>query len=58
MLDNVLPFLDLHQDRYWEPNSTHGAGAILRVAQWAYIGLGWLFSILAAVGFSGILRKD
>ena len=58
VIDTLLPFLDLHQEVYWEPNPTTSIGATLRVFQWVYIALGWLFSILAAIGFSGVLRKD
>ncbi|MCH9019583.1 MAG: hypothetical protein IIA73_04375 [Proteobacteria bacterium] len=57
-LDMLLPFLDLSQQIYWEPDPTSHLGAKLGRLQWLYTGLGWLFSILAAVGFSGILRKD
>ena len=56
--DVTVPFFDLHQDRYWEINSTHRNAWMYRGWQWVNIALGWLFSILAAVGFSGILRKD
>ena len=58
LIDTLLPFLDLHQEVYWEPDAKKPLGATLRAFQWVYIGLGWLFSILAAIGFSGILRKD
>lgn len=58
VIDSLLPFLDLHQEVYWEPNPATEAGATLRLLQWVSIALGWLFSILAAVGFSGVLRKD
>ncbi len=58
VIDSLLPFLDLHQEIYWESNPATEAGVRLRLLQWLYIALGWLFSILAAVGFSGVLRKD
>ena len=56
--DVTVPFFDLHQERYWEINPTHPNAWMFRGWQWGNIALGWLFSILAAVGFSGILRKD
>ena len=57
-LDALVPFLDLHQDKYWEFSPRHPWSAWLSVWQWVHVSVGWLLSVLAAVGFSGILRKD
>ena len=57
-LDTLVPFLDLHQDKFWEFSPRHRLSAWLRGWQWVHVSLGWLLSVLGAVGFSGILRKD
>ena len=65
-LDAFIPFVDLHQDAYWLPNANHtcsisglqlSCGALLRNYLWIHIGMGWVFTTLFAVGFSGLVRK-
>ncbi len=53
-----MPFFDLQQESYWAINPTHPNAWFYQLWGPINIALGWLFSILAAVGFSGILRKD
>ena len=57
-LDVTIPFIDLHQERFWEIDPTHPNAWFYAFWQPLNIALGWLFAILAAVGFSGILKKD
>ena len=57
-LDVTMPFFDLQQKSYWVMNPTHSNAWFYQLWGPINIALGWLFSILAAVGFSGILRKD
>ena len=57
-LDVTMPFFDLQQESYWAINPTHPNAWFYQLWGPINIALGWLFSILAAVGFSGVLRKD
>jgi hypothetical protein len=51
-LDTLLPIVNLHQEDYWLPT---GFG---RWYLWFHIGLGWFFTTIAVVGFTGIIRKE
>ena len=55
--DLVIPIIDFHQTSYWEIDPT-ASGMFLLICFWASKAIGWLFTILAAVAFSGVLRKD
>ncbi len=57
-LDVTIPFFDLHQERYWEVDPSQPGAWVFALWHRLNIALGWLFAILAAVGFSGILKKD
>ncbi|QKK07711.1 MAG: hypothetical protein HND58_05700 [Planctomycetota bacterium] len=50
--DTLLPIVNLHQEPYWEPTGW------TRVYLWVHIVGGWLFTTLAVVGFTGIVRRD
>lgn|GEM_PF-2551637 len=50
--DTLLPIVNLHQEPYWEPTG------LTRAYLWLHILGGWLFTTLAVVGFTGIVRRD
>ena len=57
-LDAFIPFINLHQEDYWLPNVSVPYGGWFLCYFWFHIALGWLFSTLAALSLSGLIRKD
>ena len=62
-LETFLPFVDLHQGRYWSPSGNPVAGHRLfgRVLPWYLrfqILSGWLLSTLFLAGLTGLVHKD
>jgi hypothetical protein len=69
-LDVFLPFVNLHQEHYWWPNSSQTGdlvlgGLRLRVRRslvlyymWMQIMAGWLLSAIFVAGITGLLRND
>jgi len=58
-IDTFVPFVDLHQEKYWLPNAAKGWGGVLFCTYlWLHIALGWILTTLAAVSLSGLLRKE
>jgi hypothetical protein len=57
-MDTFIPFVDLHQENYWLPNTNRHMGWFYRVYLWFHICLGWFFSTLAVLSFTSIIRKD
>ena len=66
-LDVFLPIVDLHQESYWHPDVTAPAGKDylgrplgywFRFYFWFHIAMGWIFSTLAVVAFTGVVRKE
>ncbi len=56
--DAFVPFLDLHQESYWLPDSSSGWGSALRFYFWFHIMAGWVFSTLLLATFTGLIRKE
>ncbi|MCB1402580.1 MAG: hypothetical protein KDJ81_07225 [Rhodobacteraceae bacterium] len=56
--DTLLPIVDLEMQGFWIPDNHTPRGALARVYLWIHIGLGWLFSLLAVAGFSGLVKSD
>lgn len=50
-LDAMLPFADLHQEKFWLPHVVW-----LRVYHWVHIGLGWTLGTFFAVGLVSLVR--
>lgn len=69
-LDVFLPFVNLHQEHYWWPNSKASGeftvfgrrirvrGSILRSYLWLQIIARWLLSAIFIAGITGLLRND
>ena len=69
-LDVFLPFVNLHQERYWWPDANaHGdcvvlnrrlklSGAVLRYYLWMQVIAGWLLSAIFVAGVTGLMRND
>jgi hypothetical protein len=56
-LDTLLPIIDLHQERFWEPKPE----GLLGLASFFYLRLhitaGWFLSTLFAAGVVGLVRR-
>lgn len=57
-LDITVPFLNLHQENYWLPDASKPSGQWFRFYLWLHIISGWVFSTLAALSLTGIVRKE
>jgi len=64
-IDAFVPFLNLHQEDYWLPNAENTypydckwCCQMFRGYLWFHIAMGWVFSTLAALSLSGLIRKD
>ena len=69
-LDVFLPFVDLHQEHYWWPDSkTSGPcalfghqlnlrGSLVRYYLWLQVISGWLLSATFVAGLTGLMRSD
>jgi hypothetical protein len=69
-LDVFLPFVNLHQEHYWWPNSTaKGActllgyhltlpGSLVLYYLWLQIIAGWVLSAIFIAGVTGLIRND
>ena len=73
-LENFLPVVELHQDKYWRPNPRHVVSRrsrretapvdssvpsrFLRWYLWIHILAGWTITPLLFAGLSGLVRPD
>lgn len=69
-IDAFFPFVDLHQEHYWWPDTRISnkytilgrtlklSGRMLRYYLWFEIGAGWLLSAIFLAGVSGLLRNN
>ncbi len=69
-LDAFLPFVDLHQEHYWWPNSKAAGdctvfghkfrlgGSLVRHYLWLQIFSGWLLSAILIAGVTGLMKSD
>lgn len=69
-VDVFLPFVDLHQEHYWWPNSNAFGdcvlfgckfrlrGSLVRHYLWLQIFSGWLLSAILIAGVTGLMRSD
>jgi len=61
-LDTFVPILDLHQESAWMPQpmrAEEGSWAgWARGYLWVHIIFGWIFTTLAVLGFTGLVKKD
>jgi len=57
-VDTVILLLNLRQVENWRFNGSADWGWAFITGIWVATGLGWAFSTLAVVGFTGLIRKD
>jgi hypothetical protein len=69
-LDVFLPFVNLHQENYWWPNSQLSGdcailgykfrlrGSLVRYYLWLQVISGWLLSAILVAGVTGLMRSD
>jgi hypothetical protein len=57
-IDAVIPLLNLRQVENWRLNGSADWGWAFIAGTWVATGLGWAFSTLAVVGYTGLVRKD
>jgi hypothetical protein len=69
-LDAFLPFVNLHQEHYWWPNSQLSGecailghqfnlrGSLVRYYLWLQVISGWLLSAILVAGVTGLMRSD
>ncbi|MEO1001345.1 MAG: hypothetical protein AAFW69_12200, partial [Pseudomonadota bacterium] len=57
-LDTLFPLVDLEMQEQWIPDERAAAGAFARVYLWVHIAMGWILSLLAVAGFSGLVKSD
>jgi hypothetical protein len=57
-VDAVIPLLHLRQVENWRLNGSADWGWAFIAGTWVATGLGWAFSTLAVVGYTGLVRKD
>jgi hypothetical protein len=56
--DAVVPLINLRQAENWRINGSADWGWALVAGAWLAAGLGWAFSTLTVVGYTGLVRKD
>ena len=68
-IDVFFPFVNLHQEHYWWPDSEAAGewrifgrsvrfGSLIRYYLWFQIGAGWLLSAIFVAGVTGLIRND
>jgi len=68
-IDVFFPFVNLHQEHYWWPDSEAAGewrifgrsvrfGSLIRYYLWFQIGAGWLLSAIFLAGVTGLIRAD
>jgi len=69
-LDVFLPFVNMHQERYWWPDgdasgncvifrrSVSLRGSVVEYYLWAQIIAGWILSAIFVAGVTGLIRND
>jgi hypothetical protein len=56
-VDTVVPLIHLGQAEAWRLDASVPWGWAYRAGAWTATGLGWAFTTLAALGFTGLVRK-
>jgi hypothetical protein len=69
-LDVFLPFVNLHQEHYWWPDSKNSgqcalfgyqfrlSGSLVRYYLWLQVISGWLLSAILVAGLTGLMRNE
>jgi hypothetical protein len=53
----LIPLINTHQTDYWAITSNHTGRWVILYTRFATI-LGWALSTAAALGFTGLIRRD
>jgi hypothetical protein len=56
-LDTLLPVLEIGQKMYWRPDPTQRFGTLALNYYYLQATIGWVPSLLAVAGFSGLARS-
>lgn len=56
-VDTVVPLVRIGQAEAWRLDASVPGGKAYRAGAWTATGLGWAFTTLAALGFTGLVRK-
>lgn len=56
-LDTFLPVVDLHQEKYWHPKAIMDRGWLLWAYLWFHILMGWVFTSIFVLAFTGMFNK-
>jgi hypothetical protein len=68
-LDVFLPFVNLHQEHYWWPDSKNTgqcalfgyqfrlSGSLVRYYLWLQVISGWLLSAILVAGLTGLMQR-
>jgi hypothetical protein len=54
----IVPAIDFHQKKYWEMRSDTPRSGFFQLYSWVHMALGWLFSLLAALSPTKLLRRE
>ena len=54
-MDVLLPVIDMKLESHWMPSSRATLG---RAFFWFHIAMGWIFTTITVVGFTGLIKKD
>lgn len=57
-VDVLLPIVDMKLESHWMPGSRGFWGSLGRAYFWLHIALGWVFTTIAVVGFTGLVKQD
>lgn len=57
-VDAFFPIVDLHQESYWLPQASAAYGMAFKIYLWVHILLGWCFTTLAVLAFTGIVKRE
>jgi len=57
-IEVIVPAIDFRQKKYWEIRSDTPWSGLFILYSWVHVGLGWLFSLLAALSPTKLLRRE
>ncbi len=57
-LDVLFPLVEVEQQVHWVPDEDTWPGWFAKGLVYFEIGMGWLLSLLAVAGLSGIIKSD
>jgi hypothetical protein len=57
-IEVIVPAIDFHQKKYWELRSDTPWSGLFQLYSWVHGVLGWIFSLLAALSPTKLLRRE